>query len=117
MNLAENIKSLREKQGMSLEDVGRRLSVSRATVMRYERDIIQNIPLSRVILLADMFGCTPQHLMGWENEFQDKNADVVNRLVSDRDLSAHLRKLTELSPERRSTVYDMIAYLWDREKP
>lgn len=115
MKLAENIRSLREKQGMSLEDVGRKLSVSRATIMRYEHDIVQNIPYEKIVRMADVFGCTPQHLMGWEEDFKDDNADLVNQIVSDNDLSMHLRKLTELGLEHRRTVYDTIAYWWDKE--
>lgn len=68
MKLSENIKRLRIEQGLTLEEVGKQLSVSRQTVQRYESGEIPNVPYDKIEILAKIFGCSRAYLMGWEDE-------------------------------------------------
>lgn len=68
--VAQNIKSLRLKRGLTLLDVAKFLGVQEATVQRYESGKIKHIKYETICKLADLFDCEPSHIMGWEEESQ-----------------------------------------------
>ena len=63
--LSENIKRLRHKRRMTLEELAYAIGTSRQTVHRYENGTIANIPREKIELLAQALGTTPSALMGW----------------------------------------------------
>ncbi len=64
--LQERIKARRLKLGMTLLDVANQLGVKEATMQRYESGEIKNIKHETIVKLAEIFGCSPAYLMGWE---------------------------------------------------
>ena len=64
---SSNLKRLRKEQGLTLEELARKLGTTRQTIHRYENGTISNIPSDKIITLADTLGTTPAELMGWEN--------------------------------------------------
>lgn len=64
---SSNLKRLRKEQGLTLEELARKLGTTRQTIHRYENGTISNIPSDKIITLADTLGTTPSELMGWEN--------------------------------------------------
>ena len=66
--IGERIKDLRTKKCQTLEEVGKFIGVSRATVQRYESGKIPGIPSDKIELLAVFFNVTPAYIMGWEEE-------------------------------------------------
>ena len=67
MTLSERIKERRLSLGMTLLDVANALGVKEATVQRYESGEIKNPKHSTVLMLSEIFGCSPSYLMGWED--------------------------------------------------
>ncbi len=65
MNLNENIKSRRLELGLTLEQVGQRVGVSRQTIQRYESGVISNIPYDMIVKLSEALSASPSELMGW----------------------------------------------------
>lgn len=63
--LNENIKRRRLQMGMTLQQVGDAVGVTRATIQRYESGDIGNIDTKMIMKLADCFKTTPAELMGW----------------------------------------------------
>lgn len=63
----QRIKKMRLSKGMTLLDVAEKLGVKEATVQRYESGNIKNIKYETIEALAEIFSCSPQHLMGWDN--------------------------------------------------
>lgn len=82
--LAMNIKKSRIKQGLTLEELGTKVGVSKATLQRYESGVISNIPSDRIELLADALGTTPACLMGWE-EPKDNEQTVPHTVAAHHD--------------------------------
>lgn len=70
MNINENIKELRSKKGLTLEQLGASVGVSKQTIQRYETGQIATIPYDKIVLLARALSVTPQYLMGWEASVQ-----------------------------------------------
>ena len=59
---------LRERRmalGLTLEEVGERVGVSKATVLRWESGEIESVRSDKIALLAQALGVTPAQLMGW----------------------------------------------------
>ena len=64
--LSTNIKSLRKKKNMTLEELAEKVGTSNQTIQRYESGKISNIPSDKIELLAKYLDTTPAKLMGWE---------------------------------------------------
>lgn len=66
-SVGERIKNKRENQGLTLEQVGKYLGVSKTTVLRYETGEV-GIKRNTAIKLAEILKTTPAYLMGWNEE-------------------------------------------------
>lgn len=65
----ERIKELRQKNGYTLARIAEILEVTEATAQRYESGKgIKSIPYRIIEKYANTFKCTPQYLMGWDEE-------------------------------------------------
>ena len=92
-SIQEKIKARRLKLGLSLEDVAKELGVNKTTVMRYESKSIEKMPIDVIPPLAKILKCSPEYLMGWEEEsltevkieFNPREVlfDVTNSVYSD----------------------------------
>lgn len=71
--IGDRIKNMRKRKDLTLEELGKMVGVSKVTIFKYEGDKI-NIPSDRIERLADVLGCTPGYLMGWETDLNE--ADV-----------------------------------------
>lgn len=66
---AERLKWLRKyRKRITLEDLAKKVGISKATVQRYENGIITNIPSDKIELLAEALDTSPGFIMGWEND-------------------------------------------------
>ena len=72
--IAENIKRLRKRCRMTLEELASAVGTSKQTIHRYENGVISNIPPEKVVAIAKALSTTPAKLMGWgEEEFSTIN--------------------------------------------
>jgi len=67
-DMAEKIKRLRAKKGMTLEDVASIVGVGKSTVRKWETGIIENMRRDKILSLSEALGTTPEYLMGWEED-------------------------------------------------
>lgn len=103
MTLGDRVKQLREKQGMTQEELAQKLGKkSKSTVAHIETGN-RDIPRSMVVQLAKILNVSPCYLMGWEDEIE-KAPIEINR----SDLRELLQQLTE--PEIDSMI-DYAHYL------
>lgn len=75
----EMLKELRKKRGMTLEEVGNAVGVSKSTVRKWEAGGIANLRRDKIVPLAKALGTTPQYLMGWE-EPEEQHDDIEEYL-------------------------------------
>lgn len=54
--LSNNIKAERHRAGLTVEDVTKKLKISRPTYLKYENDA-SKISIARLMDLAEIFGC------------------------------------------------------------
>ena len=68
MSIGTKIRSLREANNMSLEDVAKLCGTTRQAIYKYENGIVTNIPYDKIILLAQALKTTPANLFNWEDK-------------------------------------------------
>ena len=68
MTTGERMKMRRKELGLSAEYVADKLGCSAATIYRYEKGDIENLPLDILDPIAEALETTPSYLMGWEEE-------------------------------------------------
>ena len=68
MARGEKIKKVRERMGLSQTALADKINVSKQTMYKYENNIVTNIPTDKIEAIALACRCTPEYLMGWEDE-------------------------------------------------
>lgn len=76
MSIGHNIRACRLRCGLTLEDVAKRIGLSRQTLSRYETGVIGNIPSDKIEGLAKIFHTTPQALMGWGGDEVERGQHI-----------------------------------------
>ncbi len=69
MSIGKNIERYRRARGLSMEELGGLLGVSRQTVFRYENGKIENIPREKLERIAAILQVSPSQLYGWDDAF------------------------------------------------
>lgn len=68
MGLSDKIKARREELGLTLQEIGDYIGVSKPTVQRYESGEIKNLKLETIEKLSEILKVSPAYLMGWKEE-------------------------------------------------
>lgn len=68
MFIPERLRQRRLDMGLTLEEVGLPLGISRSAVNKYERGVIKNVYTSVVEGFAAVLRCSPGYLMGWTDD-------------------------------------------------
>ena len=68
MTIGQRLKSRREELNLTQGYVAKRVGVAIQTIYKYENEIVTNIPLDRLELLASALNVSPAYLMGWEDK-------------------------------------------------
>ena len=98
MALKENLKKRRFELNLTLEEVAKRLNISKPTVQRYESGVIDNVPFDKVEQLAEVLQTTPSRLLGWED---------VNLSAEEKMLLERYNKLDEFGKHTVNIVLEM----------
>lgn len=110
MEVNEIIRKLRLERGMTMEELGKKVSVSKQTIQRYETGQIPNIPYDKIELLANALGVTKSQLMGWDDLQNDKNGeneDSFHKIIS---------YYTQLNDTEKDSALDYLKYLVDKSQ-
>lgn len=74
-DIGRKIYNARKEKGYTLEDVGNKLGLSKATVSRYETGIIENLSFDKIPALCNVLGITPNELFGWQEKPNKRNPE------------------------------------------
>lgn len=103
MSFSKRMKQSREKQGMTLAELGRKIGKTEATVQRYESGNIKNLKNDTIENIATALNVNPAYLMGWIDE-KKSNQDTI---------AAHLDG--ELTDEQWEKVISYAKYIQDND--
>lgn len=67
MEFKDRLKLKRIENGLTLEELAKRIGTSKQTIHRYESGVISNIPSDKIEALAKELKTTPAYLMGWDD--------------------------------------------------
>lgn len=119
MTVGNRIKQSREKADLSQVELAKKIGVSKQTLYKYENDIITNIPSDKLQGIADTLKISPAYLMGWEDNMSNENSDIVADflpdLFSNEKMLECIKKLYDLSKEHQQTIFDTVAYWYEKE--
>lgn len=82
MNIGNRIKRKRLENNLTLEELGKRADVSRATIQRYESGKITNIPSDRIERISEALGVSPAFIMGWEDENNEPILENIPGIIT-----------------------------------
>ncbi|WP_241965705.1 helix-turn-helix domain-containing protein [Staphylococcus simulans] len=82
------MKQSREKQGMTLAELGRKIGKTEATVQRYESGNIKNLKNDTIESIASALNVNPAFLMGWvdgDNKKEDVSVSLYQDIIENLD--------------------------------
>lgn len=88
MTKGERIKAAREAAGLTQEQLGRLCHTTKQTIYKYESGIVTNIPIDRLVSIAQALSVSAEYIAGWEN-------DLLYSAAKDAVLSKEFNSLPE----------------------
>lgn len=95
MNIGDRIKNRRKELGLTLKEVAKKLNVSESLISRYESNEVKNMGIDKIKPLAKALQTTPEYLMGWNEEKEDKYYIDTSFLTESETIE--LKKLIEMN--------------------
>ena len=77
MTIGQRIKTAREKQNMTQEEVAKRCNTTKQTIFKYENEIVTNIPYDKIVLISKALEVSPSYLFGWEEKKSSLSEEVT----------------------------------------
>lgn len=127
MTIGQRIKTRRIELNLSVDEVATRLGKNRATVYRYEKDDIKDLPITVLEPLAKVLETTPADLMGWSSSnkdttnvsVKDSSEDTIDNMKAfSLKEKAHFRKyiqLLEINRKKADNYIDQLLTLQNME--
>lgn len=122
MTIGQRIKNRRLELNMSVDEVANKLGKNRATIYRYEKDDIKDLPITVLEPLARVLETTPADLTGWGSDIDKKDIplEIVINNMSEFSLSekTHFKnylKLLKINRKKADLYVDQLLSLQDME--
>ena len=104
--MAQRIKALRQKKGLTLEQVAEVVGVGKSTVRKWETGMIANMKRDKIADLAKALGTTPAYLMGWPEEEEKKDSPSEPQLTEGEKMLLDL--FNRVPEDKQKLVLQMI---------
>lgn len=115
MEFKDIIRTRRSALNLTLDDIGRHVGVSGATVSRWENGEIENIRRDKIAKLAEILQVTPAYLMGWEETIAQHEDKPI-----DDDLAIIQRERSKMTDKEKIKLMNILKanfdeYNWDAD--
>lgn len=114
MTKGERIKQLRERAGLTQEELATKLKVTKQTIHKYEKNIVTNIPSDNIEVLANILDSTPEYILGWKKaapaEIKNSNtiADITDRMLKDSDFMKIVEFIYNLDQKHVGRTWELL---------
>ena len=115
MTVGDRIRKQRELLGISQTELAEKIKVSKQTLYKYEKNLITNIPSSIIEEISKVLNVSESYLMGWEDNLNKENSDLIPDILSDKKLLDHIKKVMCLNKEHKQAIYDNTTYWYEKE--
>lgn len=105
MELKDKLKQRRLELGLTLEDVARIVSVSAATISRWESGDIANMRRDKIVMLSQALQVSPSFIMEWNEPSDDNNIDMA-RNNGERHVLMLARHLEKIPEDKRRRIIE-----------
>ena len=102
MNLADNIKAIREKQGLLQKEVALHISVDKSTYSKIEKGM-REVTVVELQKLTKLFSLSADQILNY-----DENIIPKEVVIEDKSTIEQMQLLQELDEEDKSTVFKII---------
>lgn len=86
----ERIRRCRKAAGMTQEELAERLGTTPQNIYKYEKGIVNNIPVCNIEDMAEIFGISPAELVGWTTTKGEKK---MAKGLTDEQVEQEIAKL------------------------
>lgn len=105
MEFNQLVKQRRLQLNLTMEELGKRVGVSKATIQRWESGEIKNVRRDKILKLSNALETTPSCLMGWQ-DIQNDTPRVSSKKQKYKDVElGNIIKLTRLN--KKLTIKDL----------
>lgn len=112
MTIGDRIKTTRKAMGMTQTELGKKCGVTKQAIFKYENDIITNIPLDKIQMIARALNVSAAWIMGWKT--QDRGIDIgiaqMEAGLSEEEIVSYIEdkkvSLFTLSPDEQGLITD-----------
>lgn len=101
MNTGDRIKECRIKLGLTQEDLGELVGVSKSTISKYESGKIENLKVETINKLIELFKVTPEWIMCWEENRPNRIAEEFKGENFTEEEISELKKYAEYLKSQR----------------
>ena len=109
MPIGDRIRHYRELAGLTMEELAKKTGVQKSAINKYEKGIVTNIPINRVVLIAEALGIEPVALTEWERPVE--NSDELRERLHK---SPGLRMLLSAADGLTEEDYAILAQMAER---
>ena len=109
MDFKDTIRARRKELGLTLEEVGQIVGVSKTTIQRWESGEIKNQRRDKIVKVAQALQTTPAQLMGWAETDTDLSSSLPQ---SNPNVNGQLENLfheiQQLPPDQQKNFLKMM---------
>lgn len=95
MNIGDRIKTKRKQKKMTADKLGELIGKDRATVYRYEKNEIENVPYTLISKIAEVLDVEESYLMGWDKKEEKALPSTQYEYFNDLKISAGIPTTVE----------------------
>lgn len=114
-NMGDRIRFLRERAGMTQEELGEKLGIKKSAVAKYENGRVENIKRSSLKVMALVLGVSPCYLM-FGDEGEDEGKEKGPALKNGPEVEELIRRFDDLPDDARQTVLSLVRTLSEYQR-
>ena len=107
--IGARIKECRKREGLSAEELAKKLGKNKATVYRYENADIKDLPITILEPLAKALNTTPAYLLGWDKEESNSLSTREEREI-ESDLEDMMNSVSSAAYDDNTDMEDIEAF-------
>ena len=109
LTIGQRIKNRRLELHLTVDEVATKLGKNRATIYRYEKDDIKDLPITVLEPLAKVLETTPADLMGWHDK--EENEQLIDS--PDSDMVIIQRERNKMTSKERTRLMNILKANFD----
>ena len=102
MNLADNIKVIREKPGLLQKEVALHIGVDKSTYSKIEKGL-REVTVAELQKLTKLFSLTTDQILNY-----NENIIPTEVVIEDKSIAEQMQLIQQLDEEEKSTVFKII---------